>query len=87
MTRISKYMAVRRCGSKGCQEPRAPGRYVCATHAVEMDRIRVEFETATRNKMHRWKRPPTCCAAGCYEPRERSKAFCDAHRDNVQETD
>lgn len=76
-----------RCGSKGCPEPRVEGRYVCAEHAVQMDRIREEFQAASRNKMRRTKRAPTCCAPGCYEPRERTKSFCDTHRDNVQELD
>lgn len=74
-----------RCGSKGCPEPRAEGRYVCAEHAVQFDRIREEFKDASRRKMRRTKRSPTCCAPGCYEPREGTKSFCDAHRDNVVE--
>jgi hypothetical protein len=52
-----------------------------------MDRIREEFQAASRNKMRRTKRAPTCCAPGCYEPREGTRPFCDGHRDNVQELD
>jgi hypothetical protein len=77
-------MPPNRCGSKGCPEPRIEGRYMCAEHAKEMDRIREAFNEEARRKIRRSKRPPTCCVPGCYEPRERNKAFCDAHRDNVE---
>ena len=76
-----------RCGSKNCLEPRAEGRYVCSEHAVEMVRIREEFQNASLKKMRRVKRAPTCCAPGCYEPRDGTRAFCDGHRDNVEEVD
>jgi hypothetical protein len=45
--KISK-AGVGTCGTPRCNRPKAPGRYVCATHAQEMDRIREELETDPR---------------------------------------
>jgi hypothetical protein len=73
------------CGTPGCEKPRIEGRYVCEGCAPRMDRIRTEFQEAAHNKIHRSKRPPTCCYTGCYELRPRTSAFCDAHRDQVEE--
>jgi len=85
VTQFFEHTPPSRCGSKGCPKPRAEGRYVCAEHAVEMDRIREEFNDAARRKIRRTKRPPTCCYPGCYELRPRTRAFCDTHKDEVEE--
>jgi hypothetical protein len=35
---------VGQCGNPFCTEPKAPDRFLCVTHARDMDQIRSEFE-------------------------------------------
>lgn len=63
-----------------------PGDKWCLGCGVRLRRIRHEIETepslpSNQKKRGGGRRGPTCCALGCYQPREKGEAFCSAHQD------
>lgn len=73
------------CANPACTDAPIPGRRFCPEHAVQLDRMRVEFEEDGRARRHdafgrtkrrRGSKVPICCTVGCFNERIAGEAFC-----------
>jgi hypothetical protein len=75
-----------------CPCCRAPGGF-CPDHLARLGAVRdsIKAESSRVKSVGNGGRKkalaPRCCIIGCFNDRELGEAFCDAHSDQVQETD